>query len=109
MEDQAREDIRDAALILFNERADVTAARGREKVAVEKLKAVMEEHSVRTYYDQERDLTVEIEEKEHIKVTLGQRNVSPVMSPGPDATISEKTMRTRKKGKPNDGVPREAG
>lgn len=107
MEDQVKEDVRNLALVLFNTRADVTAAKGREKVDTENLEAVMEENGITSYYDQERDLTVEIEEKKHLKVTLGQRNVSPVMSPGPDAPITEQTLKPLpKKQKPNAGVPR---
>ena len=39
-EDQVHEDIRDAAILVFNARADTTAAKGREKVEVEKLMVV---------------------------------------------------------------------
>lgn len=87
LEEPINEDIRDAALVV-NTRADVTAAKGREKKDVEKLVTVMQEHGVRSYFDQERNLTVKIEETEHVVVLLGEKkigkkNPSPVTSPGP--------------------------
>jgi hypothetical protein len=112
LEDQVHEDIREKALPVVNARADITAARGRDKEATAVLRETMREHGLRKYHDSERNLTVTIEESEHVVVLLGEKKVgrkrtSPVTSPGPDAPISEQTLKPLpKKQKPNAGVPR---
>src|ERR1035437_3448750 len=108
LEDQVHEDIREKALPVVNARADITAAKGRDKEATAILRETMREHGLRKYHDSERNLSISIEESEHVVVLLGEKKVgrksaSPVTSPGPDSPISEKTL-TGKKQKPNAGV-----
>ena len=62
MEDQVHEDIREKALPVVNARADITAAKGRDKEATAILLETMREHGLRKYHDSERNLTVTIEE-----------------------------------------------
>jgi len=70
MENQAHEDVRDAALSLFGIRDEKKELKKRETDAEGKLLSIMEENSLRYFYDPERKLLVEIEEKEKIKVTI---------------------------------------
>lgn len=108
MEETAIESVSDAALSLFNICDEMKALKERKGGAELKLMSEMEANGLRSYHDPERDIFVDIEEKEKVKVSLGKdAGESPVTAPGPDAPIAEQTLKPfPKKKKPNAGVPR---
>src|ERR1035437_5090947 len=104
MEETAIEAVSNAALSLFNVCDEMKALKERKDGAELKLMSEMEAHGLRSYHDPERDIFVQIEEKGNLGKGAGE---SPVTAPGPDAPISEQTLKPfPKKKKPNAGVPR---
>lgn len=75
MEQAVPDDVKEAALKLFDLRSQVTAAQGKAKAAEKVLRATMEEHGVRHCFEPETNISVDIEETERIVVKVGEKKV----------------------------------
>src|ERR1035437_8310964 len=108
MEETAIEAVSNAALSLFHVCDEMKALKERRGGAELKPMSELEAHGLHSYHHPEGECFVEIEEKEKVKVSLGKGGgESPVTAPGPDAPISEQTLKPfPKKKKLNAGVPR---
>jgi|GEM_PF-2164692 hypothetical protein len=70
MEDEVVEEIRDAALALFDVREEKKALKKHEDELAATLLKIMNAHETVYFYEPERRILVEIEELEKVKVTL---------------------------------------
>lgn len=69
------DDVKEAALKLFDLRANVTAAQGKAKAQEKVVAAVMEENGLRHCFEPETNISVDIEESERIVVKVGEKKV----------------------------------
>jgi hypothetical protein len=70
MEDEVVEEIRDAALALFDVREEKKQVKKREDELAALLLKIMNAHETAYFYEPERRILVEVEELEKVKVTL---------------------------------------
>ena len=70
LEDAVVEEIRDAALALFDIREEKKLLKKREDELAGTLLGIMNAHGTAYFYEPERRILVEVEELEKVKVTL---------------------------------------
>jgi hypothetical protein len=76
MEDKVVEEIRDAALALFDVREEKKALKKHEDELANTLLKIMNAHGTAYFYEPERRILVEVEELEKVRVTLKKGRTS---------------------------------
>jgi hypothetical protein len=76
MEDAVVEEIRDAALALFDVREEKKTLNKHEEDLAATLLKIMKLHKTAYFYEPERRILVEVEELEKVKVTLKKGRTS---------------------------------